>query len=69
MVYSHSTTEITNLASRDRVIDLITNFGGRREGYPVRALFSIPFMGLNEDGMPTFLNEAGEITTYDINFQ
>ena len=69
LVYSHSTTEITNLASRDRVIDLITNFGGRREGYPVRALFSIPFMGLNEDGMPTFLNEAGEITTYDINFQ
>ena len=69
LVYSHSTTEITNLQSRDRVIDLITNFGGRREGYPVRALFSIPFMGLNEDGMPTFLNEAGEITTYDINFQ
>ena len=69
LVYSHSTTEITNLASRDRVIDLITNFGGRREGYPVRALFSIPFMGLNEDGMPTFMNEAGEITTYDINFQ
>ncbi len=69
LVYSHSTTEITNLQSRDRVIDLITNFGGRREGYPVRALFSIPFMGLNEDGMPTFMNEAGEITTYDINFQ
>ncbi|MBO5579323.1 MAG: SusC/RagA family TonB-linked outer membrane protein [Prevotella sp.] len=69
LVYSHTKTEITNLQSRDRVIDLITNFGGRREGYPVRALFSIPFMGLNEDGMPTFKNEAGEITTYDINFQ
>ena len=69
LVYSHTKTEITNLQSRDRVIDLITNFGGRREGYPVRALFSIPFMGLNEDGMPTFKNEAGEITTSDINFQ
>lgn len=69
LVYSHTKTEITNLASRDRVIDLITNMGGRLEGYPVRALFSIPFQGLNEDGMPTFINEAGEVTTYDINFQ
>ena len=35
----------------------------------MRALFSVPFMGLNEDGMPTFLNEAGEVTVYDINLQ
>ena len=69
LVYSHTKTEITNLASQDRVIDLITNFGGRVEGYPVRSLFSIPFQGLNEDGLPTFINEAGELTTYDINFQ
>ena len=69
LVYSHTKTEITNLASQDRVIDLITNFGGRVEGYPVRSLFSIPFQGLNEDGMPTFINEADELTTYDINFQ
>lgn len=68
-VFSHTKTEITNLASQDRVIDLITGSGGRLVGYPVRALFSIPFMGLNEDGLPTFLNENGEITTYDINFQ
>ena len=69
LVYSHTKTEITNLASQDRVIDLITNFGGRVEGYPVRALFSVPFMGLNENGLPTFINESGELTTYDINFQ
>ena len=69
LVYSHTKTEITNLASQDRVIDLITNFGGRREGYPVRALFSIPFQGLDEQGIPTFINEAEEVTNYDINFQ
>lgn len=69
LIYSHTKTEITNLASRDRVIDLITNFGGRMEGYPVRALFSIPFQGLNEYGLPTFKNEAGEVTTGDLNFQ
>lgn len=69
LIYSHTKTEITNLASRDRVIDLITNVGGRVEGYPVRALFSIPFQGLNEHGLPTFTNEAGERTVGDINFQ
>ncbi|MDE7455474.1 MAG: SusC/RagA family TonB-linked outer membrane protein [Prevotella sp.] len=68
-VFSHTKTEITNLASQDRAIDLLTNYGGRREGYPVRSLFSVPFMGLNEDGLPTFLNEAGEVTVYDINLQ
>lgn len=68
-VFSHTKTKITNLASQDRAIDLITNFGGRREGYPVRALFSIPFKGLNDEGIPQMLNEAGEVTTYDINFQ
>ena len=26
-------------------------------------------MGLNEDGLPTFLNEDGEVTVSDINFQ
>ena len=68
-VFSHTKTEITNLTSQDRVIDLITNMGGRKEGYPVRALFSIPFKGLDENGMPTFINEEGEETNYDINFQ
>jgi hypothetical protein len=69
LVYSHTKTEITNLASQDRVIDLITNMGGRKEGYPVRALFSIPFQGLDENGIPTFTNENGDVTNYDINFQ
>jgi len=69
LVYSHTKTEITNLASQDRVIDLITNMGGRMQGYPVRALFSIPFQGLDENGIPTFINEEGDVTNYDINFQ
>ena len=69
LVYSHTKTKITNLSSQDRAIDLITNFGGRREGYPVRALFSIPFVGLSDEGLPILINEAGEETTYDINFQ
>ncbi len=39
------------------------------QGYPVRAIFSIPFVGLTEDGIPQFINENGEVTTSDINFQ
>ncbi len=50
-------------------MDLIQGTGYGVEGYPARALFSIPFKGLNEDGMPTFLNEKGVVTVDDINFQ
>jgi hypothetical protein len=39
------------------------------EGYPVRSLFSFDFQGLNEDGLPTFINEDGDLTVSDINFQ
>ena len=68
-IFSHTKTEITNLESQDRAIDLMTNMGGRREGYPVRSLFSVQFQGLDEDGLPTFLNEKGKVTSDDINFQ
>ena len=43
--------------------------GYTRVGYPHRSLFSIPFMGLNDEGIPTIMNEFGEVTTTDINFQ
>ena len=39
------------------------------EGYPVGALFSIPFMGLNNEGLPTFLDQDGNVSTTDIYFQ
>ena len=51
------------------MIDLVQPSGYTRVGYPHRALFSIPFMGLNDEGIPTIMNEYGEITTTDINFQ
>lgn len=33
------------------------------------ALFSIDFKGLNKEGLPTFINQNGELTTSDIDFQ
>ena len=68
-IFSHNKNTVTSLDSRARVIDMITGTGFTMEGYPVRSLFSMDFQGLNEDGLPTFVNENGEITTSDIYFQ
>ena len=68
-IFSKSKNEITELDSKARVMSLISGMGFAEKGYPVRALFSIPFQGLNEDGLPTFINEDGEVTITDINFQ
>jgi TonB-linked SusC/RagA family outer membrane protein len=68
-IFSHSTNEVTNLKSQARVIDMVQGNGFALEGYPVRSLFSIPFKGLTDEGLPTFLTEKGTITSSDINFQ
>jgi TonB-linked SusC/RagA family outer membrane protein len=65
--YNHN--EVTNLKSFPKMISLLRDTGGPLEGYPVRGLFSIQYKGLNSDGLPTFINEEGELTTNDINFQ
>ena len=69
LTFSWATTEITKLLSYSNVISLVSSSGYALEGYPHRALFSIPFVGLNDEGLPTIINEKGEITTTNINFQ
>ncbi len=68
-VYAHSESKITKLLSNKRAIDMVTGTGFGAEGYPVRSIFSYDFQGLNSEGLPTFVNEKGEVTTTDINFQ
>lgn len=68
-IFSHAKNEVTDLHSNARVIEMITGTGFTMEGYPVRSLFSIDFQGLNEYGLPTFINENGEKTISDLNFQ
>ena len=68
-IFSKTKNEVTDLESTARVIDMITGTGFTMEGYPVRSLFSMDFQGLNEEGLPTFINEAGKLTVSDINFQ
>ena len=62
-IYSHSHNEVTQLENNVRVIDLITGTGFALQGYPVRGIFSIPFMGLNEEGLPTFRDQEA---VYDV---
>ena len=69
LTFSYAKNTITDLKSRSRVIDLVQTEGFALEGYPVRSLFSIPFVGLTEDGLPQFINENGDVTTSNINFQ
>ncbi|MDE7407393.1 MAG: SusC/RagA family TonB-linked outer membrane protein [Muribaculaceae bacterium] len=69
LTFSYSKTKITDLKSRSRVIDLVQGTGFPLQGYPHRAIFSIPFVGLNEQGHPVCINEKGEETTHDFNFQ
>lgn len=68
--FAYSKTEITDVLSLANVINLVYDSGSNiREGYPHRSLFSIPFVGLNDEGIPQIINEDGEVTTTDINFQ
>lgn len=68
-VYSRATNEVTTLKKASRAINLINGRGYSKEGYPVGSVFSIPFKGLNKEGLPTYLNDKNEVTIYDINFQ
>ena len=71
LTFSYAKNEITELDARSSVLDLVTGNSSMhfRKGYPVSALFSIPFVGLNDEGIPQIINEDGEVTTTDINFQ
>jgi len=68
-IYSHTHNEVTNLETTSRIIDLVSGVGFTMEGYPVRSLFSVPFMGLNSEGIPTFLDQDGNISSTGIYFQ
>ena len=69
--FSYAVTKITKLLSRSRIIDLVGSSGYALEGYPQRAIFSIPFVRLDSHGVPVVLNEDGEETSSSVyvNFQ
>lgn len=68
-IYTHTNTTVTDLKTSKRIIDLVSGSGFAQEGYPVRSIFSIPFRGLNAEGLPTFLDQDGNVSTTGIYFQ
>ena len=69
-IYSHTHNVVTRLDNTSRAIDRVSGIGLPMEGYPVRGVFSYQFKGLNEEGLPTFIDETnGTLTVSDINFQ
>ncbi|MDR1762390.1 MAG: SusC/RagA family TonB-linked outer membrane protein [Dysgonamonadaceae bacterium] len=58
LTFAKMHVEVTKLNSRTRIIDLIKGTGFAKEGYSNRTLFSIPFAGLDENGVPMFYLDA-----------
>ena len=69
LIFSYTKNKITDLYSRARIIDLVQGTGYPLEGYPVRSVFSVPFKGLDKEGLPLFLDQNGNITSTGIYFQ
>ncbi len=68
-IFSHTHNEVTKLKTTKRVIDLVSGSGFAQEGRAVRSIFSIPFRGLNNEGLPTFLDQDGNVSTTGVYFQ
>ncbi|RKW10778.1 MAG: SusC/RagA family protein, partial [Capnocytophaga sp.] len=75
-IYSRAKNEITKLLTSPNISDMVgynssdaTAAGGfAKEGYPLKSIFSVPFNGLTNNGLPTFLDQNGNVTMSDIRF-
>ncbi|MDR0229301.1 MAG: SusC/RagA family TonB-linked outer membrane protein [Flavobacteriaceae bacterium] len=52
--------EITSLQNTPRVMEMVQGFGGNVVGRPRNGLYSYKFLGLNNEGLPTFQQAPGE---------
>lgn len=68
-IFGLSKTEITQLVTSGTNVFHLVRGVRPFEGYPQRAIFSVPFVGLNEVGLPVFMDENGNETTTGINLQ
>lgn len=70
LTFSDAQNRITELYSYTNMINMVYGAGYALPGYPVRALFSLNFAGLNDEGLPTFKKNDGTIMQLsEINFQ
>jgi hypothetical protein len=66
--FSYTTDRITDLDFGPRLVDAISQNGAAVLGGPRRGLFSTNFAGLNQSGIPQFLDENGE-TVFNMDLQ
>ncbi len=66
--FNYYSDKITRLESHYRIADVIGAAGGAMLGGPQSGIYSIPFAGLNSQGIPTFFDKEGNIVT-NINLQ
>lgn len=59
LTFAYNTTEVVNLKSQTSINTLTRAEGGPQEGFPIRGLYSLQFAGLDNSGVPTFINEEG----------
>ncbi|MDR3188307.1 MAG: SusC/RagA family TonB-linked outer membrane protein [Prevotellaceae bacterium] len=60
VTFGYSFNEIRNAKNLPQIMDLVSQTGGNKNGYPVNSLFSIPFVGLDpSNGTPLFEQPDG----------
>jgi TonB-linked SusC/RagA family outer membrane protein len=70
ITFSKNDNTLTKSSSKPTVFELVSGLGGYSlPGCAPDALFSIPFAGLNSQGVPTFIDENGGAAVGGINFQ
>ena len=70
-IFTHVTTEVTDLEARPNIMQMVHGNGFTRVGYPHRALFSFRFEGLDDHGLPRITDQNGQTVNRGatINFQ
>lgn len=68
-IFGLAKSEITKLLTSGTNVFHLVRGVRPFEGYPQRAVFSVPFVRLNEIGLPVFLDEEGNETITGINLQ
>ena len=72
LVYSRAINKIAKLNTAPTVGDMVgySGLGGfAREGYPQGSLFSVPFNGLDSEGLPTFIGPDGNPTHFGVDMK
>ena len=68
LIYAKNENKITKLYVDASISDMVRGSGFSKEGYPVSSIFSIPFRGLNSNGLPTFADSDGNTTVDGLRF-